>query len=369
MYPIAGFVGVLLIIVVLWDGFSTIVLPRRVTSGLSLARLFYFATWRPWASVARRISDTARREYFLSLYGPFSLIWLLSIWAFDLIIAFALIQWSLGTQVHAPELNPDFWSDLYMSGVTFFTLGFGDVIPINPAPRVVGVAEAGMGFGFLAIIIGYLPVMYQAFSQREVNVSLLDERAGSPPTAGELLKRHAYEGGAADLVDFLKEWERWCAELLESHLSYPVLGFYRSQHDNQSWVSSLTMILDACTLISVGVDGIPRRQAELTFAMARHAAVDLSQIYNTPPMPPQPDRLPPDELAHLRAVLREAGVPLREGDDADSRLTELRRIYEPYVFALSRRMMADLPPWLPELGAQDMWETTAWERGQRASVR
>jgi hypothetical protein len=170
-------------------------------------------------------------------------------------------------------------------------------------------------------------------------------------------------------VDFLKEWERWCAELLDSHLSYPVLGFYRSQHDNQSWISSLTMILDACALVSVGVDGIPRRQAELTFAMARHAAVDLSQIYDTPPEPPGLDRLPPDGLAQLRDALREAGLPLREGDDADSRLAELRGIYEPYVFALSRRMMSALPTWLPEQGARDTWQTTAWEKGHRASIR
>src|SRR5512140_3199011 len=179
-------------------------------------------------------------------------------------MGFALIEWGAGSSVKAPEAHPGFWTDLYMSGVTFFTLGFGDVTPVSALSRIVDVAEAGMGFGFLAIIIGYLPVMYQAFSQREVNVSLLDERAGSPPTAVELLRRHTWDDDPAVLNAFLKDWERWSAELLESHLSYPVLGYFRSQHDNQSWVAAITAILDATALCQLGIDGAPARQAELT---------------------------------------------------------------------------------------------------------
>src|SRR5262249_37417715 len=131
----------------------------------------------------------------------------------------------------------------------FFTLGLGDVVPVTWIARMVMVAEAGIGFGFLAIVIGYLPVIYQAFSRREVIISMLDARAGSPPTALELLKRHIEDQRLEEIDSMLRDWEHWSAELLESHLSYPVLAFFRSQHDNQSWLSALTTVLDACALV------------------------------------------------------------------------------------------------------------------------
>ncbi len=151
--------------------------------------------------------------------------------------------------------SPGFWTDLYLSGTTFFTLGLGDVVPRSHLARFLVVAEGGFGFGFLAVIIGYLPFIYSAFGQREVNISLLDSRAGTPPTAGELLRRHAYPGGQDSLRALFKDWELWCAELMESHLSYPVLAYFRSQHDNQSWIASLTAILDACSLTITGIEG------------------------------------------------------------------------------------------------------------------
>src|SRR5262249_56174831 len=127
------------------------------------------------------------------------------------------------------------------------------------------------------------PVMWGSFSKGEVDICLVDAGAGTPPTGGELLRRHRYKNGQEALHDLLKDWERWSAELMESHLSYPVLAYFRSQHDNQSWVASLTAILDTCALVLVGVEGACQRQAELTFAIARHAVVDLSQVFGTPP--------------------------------------------------------------------------------------
>ena len=180
------------------------------------------------------------------------------------------------------------------------------------------VVEAGIGFGFLAIVIAYLPVLYQAFSRREVSISLLDARAGSPPSAGELLRRHGQD--MKELSQLLYDWERWSAELLESHLSYPVLGFFRSQHTNQSWLAALTAVLDTCAVVIAGVDGGPTRQAQLTFAMARHAVVDLAQIFMTAPRALAPDRLPPSSLIRLREVLAEAGVILQEGITAEQKL-------------------------------------------------
>src|SRR4029077_10579685 len=152
-----------------------------------------------------------------------------------LIAGFALLHWSLGTSLSVPNgADNTFGTYLYFSGTTFFTLGYGDAVPTSGWGRALSVSEAGIGFGFLAIVISYLPVLYQAFSRREITISLLDARAGSPPTAGELLRRLAEAHSLARIGPLLAEWERWSAELLESHMSFPVLGYYRSQHENQS---------------------------------------------------------------------------------------------------------------------------------------
>src|SRR5438094_6822061 len=187
--------------------------------------------------------------------------------------------------------RPDFATDLYMSGTTFFTLGLGDVSPGTPVARLVTVVEAGTGFGFLAIVISYLPVLYGAFSQREANISLLDARAGSPPSAGELLRRQGERQNAEALVQYLRDWETWSAQLMESHLSYPVLCYFRSQHNNQSWLAALTAVLYACALLIAYAQGALKSQAELTFAISRHAVVDLAQVMHIPPRPPRSDRL------------------------------------------------------------------------------
>ena len=361
MPVLVAVVSCALLAVVLWDAFEAIVLPRRVTRRLRLTRLFYRYTWLAWSAVGRRMRPGKQREKYLSYYGPLSLLLLLSVWALSLIVGFAMLQWALGSAMSAPEGTATFGTDLYMSGTTFFTLGLGDVIPRTRLARALTVVEAGTGFGFLALVIGYLPVLYQAFSQREVIISLLDARAGSPPRAAELLRRHG-QGYMEELGQLLRDWERWSAELLESHLSYPVLGYYRSQHDNQSWLAALTTILDASALVIVGIDGGPARQALLTFAMARHAVVDLAQIFNTPPRAPEPDRLPPADLGRLREGLAAAGVQLNDASGADRKLADLRRMYEPYVNALADYLCVTLPLWTATAGTIDNWQTSAWER-------
>ncbi len=358
---LAALAGLALLAVVLWDGFEAIVLPRRVTRKIRLTRMFFRYTWKVWSALARHMAPGKRRQAYLSIYGPSSTLFLLLVWAAGLILGFALLYWSLGSSLSAHE-SVTFATDLYMSGTTFFTLGMGDVTPATPLARVITVIEAGTGFGFLALVIGYLPVLYGAFSRREVVISLLDARAGSPATAGELLRRHAHGGGMQTLDPLLHEWERWSAELLESHISYPVLAYFRSQHDNQSWLAALTAILDTCVLILSGVEGVSPWQAQLTFAMARHALVDLAQVLGAPPEGPHPDRLPPEECARLETVLSKAGVRFRDDAEAESRLLELRAMYEPNVEALAARLMLTLPPWMHVAGSVDNWRTSAWGR-------
>lgn len=358
--PGAFFAGVAIFAIVVWDAFEAVILPRRVTRRFRLTRLFYRSTWRTWKLVASLFPARKRRETLLGFYGPLSLPLLMGVWAAGLVLGFGLMQYGAGSAVNLGGAQPGFWTDLYLSGTTFFTLGLGDVLPRSNLARVLVVAEAGFGFGFLAAIISYLPVTYGSFSKREVNISLLDSRAGTPPTAGELLRRHSYDGGEETLRELLKDWELWSAELMESHLSYPVLAFFRSQHDNQSWVASLAAILDTCALLQVGVEGRCERQAKLTFAMARHAVVDLSQVFGTKPTPLPVERLTAADLHHIRDILAQHGLKLRDGQEADQMLADLRKMYEPYVYALAGYLQLTIPEWIPQRKIKDNWQTTAW---------
>jgi hypothetical protein len=351
--------GALLVVSVLRDVFETVVLPRRASRRFRITLLFYRSTWLPWRAFGRRIKAGNRRENMLSVYGPLSLLMLLVAWAASLIFGFGLVHWGLGTKLQAPKGANEFISDFYYSGTTLLTLGLGDIFPTSTASRFVTLLEAGTGFAFLALVIGYLPTLAQSFSRRELQISLLDARAGSPCSAAELLRRHLEGGGCEELARLLAEWERWAADLVETHVSFPVLAYYRSQHNNQSWVAALTMILDVCAIIVAGLEDAPVRPARLTFAMARHAAVDLCLVLRRPPLPFDPERVGPAQLARLRAALTAAGLSLPSRPDVDERLAELRQLYEPFMQALGRFLLMSLPPLLPPPGARDNWQTTA----------
>ena len=354
MRILAGVLGVSFIIIALWDAFETVVLPRRVTRRVRLTRLFYRYTWRLWSALAHSVSSGRRLENYLSFYGPLSLIFLLIIWAVILVVGFAILYWVPGNAVKTPEGTVAFTTCIYYSGTTFFTLGLGDVTPSTLVTRALVVLEAGIGFGFLAIVISYLPALNQSFSRREINISLLDARAGSPPTALEIIRRNMWDGGDA-LRQLLFEWERWSAEFLESHLSFPVLLYFRSQHDNQSWLGALTSILDTSALAIVGLEGGCQNQARLTFAMARHAIVDMALILQCPPCEPDEDRFPLG-LPSLQTTLKKEGLELHLASNTGEKLRELRNMYEPYVYALSEYLCLFLPPWVSESNPVDNWQ-------------
>src|SRR5438876_640153 len=358
---LAVIVGIILIIVIIQDSFESIVLPRRVSTRFRLSRMFYTSTWMLWSSIARKMRPGNRREFYLSYYGPASLLIMLIVWALALVFSFALIQWGLSSPLNVPMKDVTFGTYLYMSGTTFITLGLGDVTPMSGLARFLVFAEASFGFGLLALIIGYIPVIYQSFSRREINISLLDARAGSPSSANELLRRSYRDRKIDELVQFMREWERWCAELLESHLSYPVLTYYRSQHERQSWLAALTTILDTCALLIVGFEDISAPTIRYTFAIARHAAVDLAQVYGTPPMNPKLSRLSHDDFARMRDSLAEVGLVLRQGEHVEEQLYDIRRMYEPFVNALAEHLLLNLPPWMSATKTVDDSQTSAWD--------
>jgi hypothetical protein len=356
IFAVAGFV---IIAGILLEAFETIVLPRRVTRRFRLTRLYYRALWVPWRKLAHGIQSSKNREGFLSYFGPLSLLGLFALWATMLILGFGLLYFS---DARIDQTHPTLQTCFYLSGTTFFTLGLGDVTPHTSPERVLAVFESGLGFGFLALVLSYLPVIYQAFSRREVSIVLLDARAGSPPTATELLRRHAGVHGLEALERLLRDWERWGAELLESHVSYPALTYFRSQHNNESWLSALTAMLDTSALVISGAEGACQRQARLTFAICRHAVVDLAQVFHAAPLHHTANRLPPSELLRLRTSVAETGLKLHDTPESNEKLNKLRSMYEPYVLALSEFLYMDLPPWILAKESVDNWKTSAWGR-------
>ena len=352
MSIVAAIAGLLIVAVVLLDAFEAVVLPRRVTRPYRLARLFYRSTWRLWRLLADRLPAGRYRQSVLGAFGPLSLLALFALWAVGLIIGFGLLHFATAPDGSGPGLS------LYLSGTTFTTLGYGDATPVGAVRRLLSVAEALLGFGFLAVVVGYLPVFYQAFSRRELTISLLDARAGSPPGGATLLLRLPPKRGDA-LDRFMVDAERWAAEVLESHLSYPVLSYYRSQHDNQSWLAALTCVLDAAALSLTVAAGCCRQQARLTFAMTRHALVDIALVLRRPPPALLDDRLPPARLTELLKVLRAAGWETRDDESAVAKLAELRGLYEPFAQALADYLRLELPPVWPDGGRPDNWQTSA----------
>jgi len=361
VFALSAICGVLIILAVLLDAFETVVLPRSVQRTFRLTSWFYRTTWRPWTRLSGHFRSDKRREAFLGYFGPISILLLLGFWAAGLIFGFALVQYGAGEHLRLGNEPVKFATLLYHSGETFFTLGYGDIVPISPLSRALAVMEAGLGFAFLGVVIGYLPVVYQAFSTRELEISLFDSRAGSPPTATELLNRLGCCPNQTVLDQVFRDWERWSADLLANHLSYPVLSFFRSQHSNQSWVAALTVMLDVTSLVIAGIEGIRPEQAKLTFAIARHAAVDLSQVVNAKYLGAD-HRMTPEVLERVRNKLADSGMQLRRDEKANQKMAKLTSLYEAYVEAVGRNLLMPVPPWILEERKPDNWQRGPWDK-------
>jgi len=363
---LAGAAGVVLVLVILWDAFETVLVPRRIGRRVRLTRYIYIVMWRFWRALALKQRTPSRREALLGFFGPISLLLLLLCWASGLIFAFALIEIATGQAAGLPPRG--FGTLLYASGQTFFTLGFGDFTPTTPWGRALAVLEAGLGFGFLGTVVGYLPTMYGAFSQREIEISLMDARAGSPPTAAEFVRRTVRELDDGGVDEILRAWDRWAAQLLETHISYPQLAYYRSQHSNQSWLATLVVILDS-TAVLLARPGAPHSQARRTFAMARHALVDITQIFVREYRPVPGDRFTPECLHALETRLGAQASP-EAAHEFERHLTELRLLYEPYARALGAFLLFELPPWEFTKPRPDNWKRAPWDKilAERAGV-
>jgi hypothetical protein len=360
---VVGIVGAVLVVAILAEFFVTFVLPRRVKRDPRIARQLYGLLWKPWRWFAAKLSPTAG-DTMLGFFGPLGLLFQLAVWTFGLILGFACLQWANGSDL-GPHAH--FGDDFYFSAGGFLS-ATTELTPQGSGAKALFLMEAASAVAVLFIVIGYLPSFYQAFSRREISVSQLDARAGSPPTPGALLVRSRRCQSWADLDRYLAEWERWTAELMETQLAYPILAYFRSQHVNQNWLSALTTILDAAAFrVAAAADEWPE-SAELTLAIGRHAVSDFSYGLRAPPQPPEPDRLDESTFERLYGLFADTPITLPDPVSMRAQLDELRMKYEPYAEGLARKLALQLPPWLPPEDAMAQWRAPSFEEGRRARV-
>jgi hypothetical protein len=275
---------------------------------------------------------------------------LLLLWGGLMIVGFAMIYHGLGRRFESASGSLGFGTLLYMSASTFSTLGLGDVTSTDPIARLFIILEASTGYLFLGLIITYMPVLEQAYAEREVGNLLIHSRAGHPPGAIKFLHRYASPERLEILRGNLREGERWMASILQSHLSHPVLSFYRAQHWGRSWLDSLTIVLDSCAVLIVGGDGAAAEQARLTYRMGIHLLKDLTGALSLTTDPRRSGRLTDADLPALIAALESCAMAWTIGPRQTAQLLRLVRRYEVYLVPLAEWLVIPLPAWLPAAG-------------------
>ena len=334
--------GIFLLVWTLFDVFRTLVTPRAARGRFRLSRMLFQPMWRPWRWVGLRTKTVQARERVLAAAAPFFFFVLLVGWVSIALLGYALILWSPAF-VHGIGVGgTSFGNALYTAGTALFTLGFGGGVATGWT-RAVAVAEGATGLGLFAVVIAYLPVLYQAFNRREVGVLLLDARAGSPPSGPELLHRMGSAGVASSLPQLFAEWERWVADVLESHMSYPILALFRSPHDYTSWVTSLGSVLDAATLILTSVDDESDERAKLLYGTGVHAVEDLFYYFR---LTERESVIQRHEFEDVLNDMKDDGFAIRPVDEAFASFTAKRAKYAPRLDALVVLLAAPPGQWI-----------------------
>ena len=274
---VAFIVGVACLALVAWDVFEGIVVPRPTPGRFRIARHITRLSWRIWRRLATRPADPHTRDRLLGLFAPALVVALLLCWLLVLIVGYGLVFWALRSELHpVPGSLAD---TLFLAGADVLTLGSADVLAGGGAARLVTLVAAGSGLGVVALVITFLFSLFGSFQRREILVVRLQARAGAPPSAVALLETYARLRITDQLAAFFAEWESWSAEVLDSHIAYPTLAYFRSSHDDISWISALGAVLDTAALVLTTIRDVPRAQAELTKRVGAHFVEDISNFF------------------------------------------------------------------------------------------
>jgi hypothetical protein len=271
-------VGLLIIAIVFYDLFQSVVLPRPAVGKIQLARRVVRPMWRVWRWVSQRSSRLERSEARLAAFAPVALLTLFLIWAAALVLGYGLVLNGLADQIRPSP--PDFITSIYISASTLVPLAYGDFVPEGFLARGTIIAESATGVVLAALAITLLFSLYESFRTREELVVSLDALAGAPPTAVQLLETTAKHHMRPPLDDTFDDWRKWSAMVLESHLAYPLLVYFRSSHDNEAWINSFGAVMDAAVLTLSTLDNGSDGPAHLMFTVGNHLVEDMSWVFN-----------------------------------------------------------------------------------------
>jgi len=342
---VEGMVGAAIVLAILLDIFLAVVVPRRAPNlgrHVRVSGMIIPSSWRVWREIGLRFGSSERREAFLGSFGSLVVVVLLIVWVAGLIVGYGLILFAFKDQLR-PEPE-SLGTALYFSGVSLLTLGFGDIVATAGPARLVTLIAAANGLGLFALVITLFFTLYGSFQRREVAVVVLEAGAGAPPSGVTLLETYALGGILDDLPRVFAEWQAWAAEVLDSHLAYPVLAYFRSSHDNDSWVSSLGAVMDAATLVLTTIEDGPKGWAKLSRAVGGHCLEDLVYAFR---LNAEPDvGVERAEFDEARSRLEAAGFRLRDADESWASFARLRAEYAGRVNALARYWATPPAQWI-----------------------
>lgn len=342
MALVEAIAGILIIYSALNDVFASVVVPRPTPARYRPAGLFIRATWALWRIGVDPSGEQGERR--LGIFAPLVLISVVGVWIFMLLLGFGLLFLSLGDEVKPPlsDLHTAIWT----AGSAFTTIGYSDRELQGGPIRTLALLSAVTGLGVVAITITYLFSLYASLERREIAVTTLDARAGAPPSGVRLLEETARSGSLADLPGIFTTWETWAAHVLDTHQAYPILAYFRSSHDRESWVSALGALLDAATLVLTTIEGGPRGPATFMRGTGAHVVEDLTRVFHLDADgDPYVER---SEFDDAYGRLAAAGYTLRNADVAWAEFSSARAQYASGLSALARHFAVPPAMWISD---------------------
>lgn len=333
--------GALIVLTVFYDLFQTVVLPRPAVRRVQLARWVVRPWWRVWRFFGRRFKRVDHSEAFLAAFGPLSLIGLFILWAVTAMVGYALMEYGMRDEFH-PALV-DFPDAIYVSATTLVPLSYGDFVPEQGWARLDIIGESATGVALAALAITLLFLLYESFRNREEAVVALDALAGAPPSAVLMLEATSKEHKRYLLKDTFEEWRKWSAMVLESHLAYPVLAYFRSSHDNEAWINSFSAVMDSTALVLSTLDDDSDAAAHLMFIVGIHMVEDLAWVFRLTTV--STPLLEQDEYRAAVERLRRAGYAIKPADGWP-RFAELRTKYASALNQMASWLLTPPAQWV-----------------------
>ncbi|HKW78710.1 MAG TPA: potassium channel family protein [Candidatus Limnocylindria bacterium] len=322
--------GLALLVWILSDVFESVVVPRP-TPGFRPTTILIRLTWPGWRAIGLRRAP-GEREHFLGQYASLLLVTVLMVWIAGLIVSYGLVFAGLHGELR-PE-PPDLFTAIYFAATSLLTIGFGDIVALGASARFIAIVSAATGLGVVALAISFLFSLFASFQRRESLVVTLDQRAGAPPSGVQLLETMALKRMRDALGPMFGEWERWAAEVLDSHVSYPILAYFRSTHDNESWVSAIGAMLDAATLVVTTIEDGPYGPAHMLVKAGDHLVEDLTSFFRLPHG--HECGVEREEFDAARERLSAVGYHLRPADDSWRAFSDTRATYASDLNELAR---------------------------------